>query len=242
MTDKTIIVTGGARRIGAAICRHLHEGGYDVIIHYHTSESAAVTLADALNDTRSGSAHVIQANLATADYVDFIQKAAGFTGRLDALINNASVFFPTPLDSLSQDSWQKQVEINLKAPLFLSQAARHWLRKHHGCIVNITDIYAKRPLMDHTVYTVTRAGLSAMTRALARELAPDIRVNAIAPGAILWPENMENHHKQTILDSIPLLRLGDPLDIARSVLFLIEEANYLTGQVISIDGGRQLTR
>lgn len=241
MGTRTVIVTGGARRIGAAICRYLHEAGFSVIIHYHTSRSAADALSDELNRKLPGSALPVQADLVTTDYAEFIQTAVKFTGRLDALVNNASVFFPTPLETLTDENWQTLMNINLKAPLFLSRAASHILGKHHGSIINISDIYAEVSLRDHLVYCMTQSALSSMNRSLACELAPDIRVNAIAPGAILWPEDIDDTHKQSILNNIPLQKTGHPLDIARSVYFLMEEATYLTGQVITIDGGRQLT-
>ncbi len=241
MTEKTILVTGGARRIGAVICHHLHAQGHALIIHHHHSVSAANQLADQLNSERTDSAFLLNADLTDLDANAFIQQAVSCTGNLDVLVNNASVFFPTRLDALTEKDWQQLVNTNVLAPLRLSQAAAAYLKTRRGTIVNITDIYASRPLKDHSVYNLTQAALESMTRNLARELAPEVRVNAVAPGAILWPENSDTETQQKLLQSIPLQRTGTPIDIARAVQFLIEAADYLTGQTITVDGGRQLT-
>lgn len=238
--NKTAIVTGGARRIGAAICRHLHACGLDVIIHYHTSDAAAEALAVELETQRPGSVRLLKADLAEVVFEDLVREALAFNDRIDVLINNASLFYPTPLDDLSEDNWQEMLNINLKAPLCLSRCTAGYLARQSGCIINITDIYAEVPLTDYVIYNLTQSGLTRMTRQLARELAPGVRVNAIAPGAILWPEHRSAGHEQAILERIPLQRIGDVMDIARAVEFLINDAGYMTGQVITVDGGRRL--
>lgn len=241
MTGKTILVTGGARRIGAEICRHMHKRGHSLIIHYYSSESSATTLAKELNSNRKDSAFTLPANLIDVDASDLIRQAVEFTGRIDVLVNNASCYFPTPIDSFSEDDWHKQVSINIKAPLYLSREISPWLDKVAGNIINICDIYAEVPIKEHVIYSMTQSALSSMTRQLARELAPGIRVNAIAPGAILWPEKITVERKKEILELIPMQRIGQVSDIANCVEFLVDEASYLSGQIISIDGGRRLT-
>ena len=238
--NKTAIVTGGARRIGAAICRHLHACGLDVIIHYHTSGTAAEALADELEAQRPGSTRLLKADLAEVVFEDLVREVLAFNDRIDVLINNASLFYPTPLDDLSDDNWQEMLDINLKAPLRLARCAAGYLTRQSGCIVNITDVYAEVPLADYIIYSITQSALMRVTRQLARELAPGVRVNAIAPGAILWPQHMQTGHEQAILERIPLQRIGDVMDIARAVEFLVNDAGYLTGQVITVDGGRRL--
>ncbi len=236
------MVTGGAMRIGAEICRHLHEHGFDIIVHYHTSMAAAGELAASLNNRRADSAWSVRADLGQTDFAALASECAGFNGRLDVLVNNASAFIPTPLATLDKSDWQTLIDVNLRAPLFLAQATRQWLQARRGNIINICDIYASLPLEDYSVYCMTRSALAAQTRLLARELAPEIRVNAIAPGAILWPEGSSETYQQSILNRIPLGRTGTVLDIARSVSFLVEQGHYLTGQVINIDGGRLLRK
>lgn len=239
---KCALVTGAARRIGAAIAGALHGQGADVAIHYRGSESDAAGLAAGMNRSRPDSARIFGADLVQAGAPPaLIDAVTGWSGRLDILVNNASSFYPTPFGSITEDQWLDLVGSNLKAPLFLSQAAVPHLRSSHGNIVNIIDIHAKRPLRNHSVYVSAKAGLHMLTRALARELAPDVRVNGVAPGAIAWPEqDMPEAVKEKIIGEIPLGRTGNPVDIANCVLFLVRDASYTTGQVITIDGGRSL--
>ena len=242
LDSKVALITGGARRIGAAIARTLHAEGMNLIIHYHNSGDNAKTLADELNQHRSGSVALAKADLEkTEDCSRLAQQAIDTFGRIHALINNASAFFPTPLGEISQKHWETLLGVNLKAPFFLSQACAEALTSTQGAIINLTDIYAKRPLPKHLVYSVSKAGLVALTHSLAQELGPDVRVNAIAPGAILWPESGDTQENQEeIIRRTPLGRLGDPGDIAGTVLFLLRDAPFITGQVINVDGGRSV--
>ena len=242
LDSKVALITGGARRIGAAIARTLHAEGMNLIIHYRNSGDNAKTLADELNQHRSGSVALAKADLEkTEDCSRLAQQAVDAFGRIHALINNASAFFPTPLGEISQKHWETLLGVNLKAPFFLSQACAEALTSTQGAIINLTDIYAKRPLPKHLVYSVSKAGLVALTRSLAQELGPDVRVNAIAPGAILWPESGDTQENQEeIIRRTPLGRLGDPGDIAGTVLFLLRDAPFITGQVINVDGGRSV--
>lgn len=242
---KVILITGGARRLGAAICRRLHRAGASVMIHYRSSHDEALALETELNGVRAGSVALIQADLLEpAALPRLVAQTVARFGRLDALVNNASSFFPTAVGEITEAEWNDLVGTNLKAPLFLSQAALPELKKHSGCIVNITDIHATRPMKNHLVYSVAKAGLVALTRALARETGPEVRVNAVAPGAILWPEGgswSDEDARRAIVGHIPLERAGEPEDIARAVAFLIAEAPYITGQVLAVDGGRSVT-
>ena len=242
LNDKVVLVTGAARRIGAAIVTRLHENGARVAIHYRRSAADADQLAASLNALRPDSAMTVQADLLdTQSLPGLIEAVAGWGGRLDALVNNASSFYPTPIGSISEENWDDLIGSNLKAPLFLSQAATPELRKSAGCIVNIVDIHAVRPLKNHPVYGPAKAGLAMLTRSLAKDLAPEIRVNGVSPGAILWPENgMTDSVQQAILQQVPLQRAGEPSDIATCVLFLIRDASYITGQIIAVDGGRSV--
>ncbi len=239
---KYALVTGGARRIGAAIVRALHTNGYCVGIHYRNSSEQAVALCAGLNELRMDSAHVFHADLAQIDDIETLfTRYRRWAGRLDVLINNASSFYPTPVGSVTVDQWNDLIGTNLRAPMFLSQLATPALTDAQGCIVNITDIHAQRPLHNHSVYGAAKAGLAMLTRSFAKDLAPAIRVNAIAPGAILWPEEgLTESVQQQILKQIPLARKGDPSDIAKTALFLIEDSPYITGQIIAVDGGRSL--
>jgi pteridine reductase len=239
---KCALITGAARRIGAAITEMLHDHGANVAIHFRGSESDAAELCARLNQRRAESAHIFHADLAAdGSPAALIDAVVDWSGQLDILINNASSFYPTPLGTITEDQWLELIGSNLKAPLFLSQAAMPHLRSSHGVIVNIIDIHAKRPLRDHVVYGAAKAGLAMLTRSLAKDLAPEIRVNGVAPGAIEWPENgMTDAIKKKIIEQIPLGRTGDPVDIARCVLFLVRDATYSTGQIIAIDGGRSL--
>ena len=244
--NKVALVTGGARRIGREICRTLHASGMKVMVHYGASESEASDLVESLNAIRNNSAGMIWADLCETDELGVLVKSTcSLHGRLDVLVNNASRFYPTPLTELTGDQWQDLVSTNLKAPLFLAQAARRELARTEGTIINIVDIYAERPLADHPVYCAAKAGLVMLTKSLAADLAPAVRVNAVAPGAILWPEDdtedqTNEKNRSEIIDGIPQGRLGDPADIAGAVRFLAQEANYITGQVLRVDGGRSI--
>jgi pteridine reductase len=239
MTRKTVFITGAAKRIGATLARHLHAQGMNVVIHYHSSKQQAIHLRDELNDLKRESAFIINGDLLQTDsYGALIPEITDFTGRLDVLINNASLFYPTPVGHTTHQQWTDLVGTNMMAPYFLAQACHQYLKKNNGCIINITDIYGTKPLKNHPVYSAAKAGLIMLTRALARELGPEIRVNAISPGAILWPESLADDQKQQIISKSVLKREGAPEDIASAARFLIEDADYITGQVINVDGGR----
>ena len=225
-SNKTALITGSAKRIGASIAEHLHQAGMNIIVHYNASETEAHKLVKKFNKIRADSATAIKANLEDKDaYPVLINSTLEFKGNIDVLINNASAFYPTPVDVLNDIQWNEIININLKAPLFLSQLAAKSLRKNNGCIVNIADIHANRPLKDHTVYSVSKAGLIMLTQSLAKELSPDIRVNAISPGAITWPEGMDEKSKKEILNHTALKKTGNMEDISKAVLFLIKDAN-----------------
>jgi pteridine reductase len=242
LNDKVILVTGAARRIGAAIVTRLHENGARVAIHYRSSGDDAEKLASQLNKVRADSAALFQADLSRIDSLpSLVDAIVEWGGRLDGLVNNASSFYATKIGSITEQDWQELVGSNLKAPLFLSQAVADHLRASKGAIVNIVDIHADRPLRDHAVYGSAKAGLAMLTRSLAKDLAPDVRVNGVSPGAILWPENgMTEPVKESILQQIPLNRAGAPEDVAGCVLYLLRDATYVTGQIIPVDGGRSL--
>lgn len=242
LNGKVVLVTGAARRIGAAIVTRLHENGADVAIHFRSSSADAGSLANRLNKKRSGSAATFQADLLDmAQIPALIETVIEWRGQLDALVNNASSFYPTPVGSITEAHWEDLVGSNLKAPLFLSQAAASELQARHGAIVNIVDIHSRRPLRNHSVYGPAKAGLAMLTRSLAKDLAPEIRVNGVSPGAILWPEDgMTDAAQQSILRKVPLQRPGDPDDIAGCVLYLLRDADYVTGQIIAVDGGRSV--
>lgn len=236
------LVTGAARRIGAAIARTLHEAGMNVALHFHRSSDEAHALHRELNEKRPRSATLLQADLHDIDrFPKLINGVLESWGRLDALINNAATFFPTPIGSISREQWDALIDSNLRAPFFLAQSAMPALAERNGCIINIADVHADRPLRNYSVYSISKAGLVMMTKSLARELGPAVRVNALAPGAILWPEDeMDSTTKQQIVDRIALKRQGEPAEVARAVLFLIRDASYTTGQIIAVDGGRSL--
>ena len=242
LEGRVALVTGAARRVGAEIARQLHAAGADVGIHYRHSGTDANDLVARLNERRPGSAAAFQADLLeTAALPALVAAVCDWRGGLDILVNNASTFYPTPLGEITESHWEDLVGSNLKGPLFLSQAAAASLRERNGSIVNIVDIHAQRPLRDHLVYGPAKAGLAMLTRALAKELAPEVRVNGVSPGAILWPEGgMSESAKATILDQVPLARPGDPADIAGCVLYLVRDATYVTGQIIAVDGGRSI--
>lgn len=239
---KCALITGSAKRIGAMTSRLLHQAGYNVIIHCRLSHQAADELAGELNKLRANSAKVIRGDLNDETIYDhLIHQAHQCWGRLDVLVNNASSFYPTPIGSITMDDWDNLINSNMKAPLFLSQAAAPYLRETQGCIINMVDVHAQRPMKEHPVYCAAKAGLSMITLSLAKELGPEVRVNGVAPGAILWPDNdMPEQTQQIILQRTALKRPGEPMDIAKTILFLVKEANYITGQIIAVDGGRTL--
>lgn len=241
-SDRVALVTGASRRIGAAIVRGLHAAGYRVLLHYHRSADEARQLAEELNAERPGSVVTQQADLDdTAALSGLVNQAINAWGHLDALVNNASTFYPTPLGTVTESQWDALLGSNLKAPFFLCQAAAPQLARRQGAIVNLVDVYAERPLKGYPVYSIAKAGLAALTRSLAVELAPDVRVNGVSPGAILWPEQTDGGQTQAdILARIPLARSGSPTDIAGAVRFLLEGAPYITGQIIAVDGGRSV--
>ena len=241
MNNRTAIITGAAKRIGAAITRELHRAGMDVVIHFNSSKDAASQLAMELDQLRPDSARAIQADLKHPDaWPNLINSALSFNGRLDVLINNASAFYPTSFPELTDSDWNEFMDTNLKAPLFLSQLAAPHLSVTKGCIINLADIYADRPLKNHVLYCVSKAGLIMLTKSLAMELAPEVRVNAISPGAIFWHANMSEEEKSEILQKIPMGSSGEAKDISNAVSYLVDGANYTTGQVLVIDGGRSL--
>ena len=240
---KVVLITGAAHRVGATIVRHLHALGMNIIVHYRNSRSAAEELQSELQARRPNSIYLVQGDLLDIPRVPELIKAAyQWHGRLDVLVNNASSFYPTPVAEVSETQWNDLLGSNLKAPFFLAQAADPYLRRQHGCIVNIVDIHAERPLKGYAVYSIAKAGLVMLTKTLARELAPEIRVNAVAPGAILWPEHGANDKTRAqIIAHTALKRQGDPHDVASAVAFLIREAGYMTGQILTVDGGRSLS-
>src|SRR5271155_1987524 len=240
LRGQVVLITGGARRVGAEIARTLHAAGANIFIHYRSSAAAAIALADEFNKTRPRSAAIHAAHLLNAEAPERLVAAAVLEfGRLDILINNASSFYPTPVGTITVPQWDDLMGSNLKAPLFLSQAAAPSLRAQRGLIINMIDIHALRPLRAHPVYSAAKAGLAMLTRSLARELGPEIRVNGIAPEPVLWPDGgMDQALKQEIIGKTALKRHGTPQDIARTALFLAKDAPYITGQIITVDGGR----
>ena len=243
LSGKVVLVTGGAKRVGAAIVRRLHREGADVMLHYRGSEREANALRSELNAARENSVALVQADLLDlAGLAEIVRNAVNRFDRLDALVNNASAFFPTPVGEMTQATWESLIGTNLRAPLFLSQAAAPHLKKTNGAIVNITDIHAERPLKNYVIYSIAKAGLAGLTRSLARELGPEVRVNGVAPGPIAWPEDgsFDEVARQRVISNTILKRTGDPDDIARAVYFLIAEAPYVTGQVMAVDGGRSI--
>ena len=243
LEGKVALITGGAKRIGACIAKTLHQAGMNVVIHYHSSADAARAIQKQLNEQRKHSCLLIQSDLSNHDTLkSIVKESVTQMGRLDVLVNNASAFFPTPLKSASEKDWIRLMDTNLKAPFFLTQAASPYLIKQRGCVINLIDIYAQRPLENHPIYCASKAGLASLTRSFAQSLAPDVRVNGLAPGAILWPEDQHDEvAQQRLLSRTPLKRLGDPQDIANAALFLIRDAPYISGQILNIDGGRTVT-
>jgi len=244
MVRKAVLVTGAARRVGAEIARTLHAAGADVVVHCHRSRADAERLVAALERARPDSTGIVQGDLAgTADLAPLVEEAAARFGRLDGLVNNASSFHATPLAGLEPAAWEDLAGTNLRAPLFLAQAAAPHLRRARGAIVNIVDIHAERPLAGFLAYSVAKSGLAGLTRALALELAPEVRVNGVSPGAILWPEDGEAFppaERERITVQTPLARIGTPGDIAGAVKYLLLDAAFVTGQVLAVDGGRSI--
>jgi pteridine reductase len=245
MNNPVALITGAAQRIGACTARRLHAAGYNIVIHYRSSNREALALAESLNQLRADSAITLACPL---DDVSGLQQlatqAVQHWGRLDALINNASSFYPTPVGSASENDWNALIDSNVKGAFFLSQALAPAIAEQRGAIINIVDIHAQKPLKEHTLYCIAKAGLAMLTQSLAKELAPAIRVNGVSPGAILWPEaggeeSLSAEQKAGIVERIPLERAGEPDDIARTIEFLLAQ-NYITGQIIAVDGGRSL--
>lgn len=244
LEGKVVLITGGARRVGAAVGRRLHASGANLVVHYRSSATQARALKSELTSARGESVALLQGDLLKpAHLASLVKDAVKAFGRLDALINNASSFYPTPIGEIDDKGWDDLVGTNLKAPLFLSQAASRELRKNHGAIVNIIDIHAEFPMKNYVVYNVAKSGLLALTRSLARELGPEVRVNGVAPGTIVWPEDeawKNELARQRIVNQTALKRIGEPDDIAKAVEFLLVSAPYVTGQVIAVDGGRSV--
>jgi len=242
LAGRCVLITGGAKRLGAAIGRRLHAAGANVVVHYHQSRPAADALVAEFEALRAGSALAVRADLHDVAHLpDLAQAALARFGRLDVLVNNASTFYPTPVGSITLQQFDDLIGTNLRAPLFLSQAATPALRESRGLIINMVDIHGRRPLKAHPVYSSAKAGLIMLTKSLARELGPEIRVNGIAPGPVLWPErDLDGALKEEIVARTALKRSGSPDDIASAALFFAAEAPYVTGQVIAVDGGRSL--
>lgn len=242
LAGKAALVTGAARRVGAAIARALHAAGANVVLHYRSSGEEAAALARSLNEARPRSAALAQCDLLDGNAVAGLpHSAARAFGDLDILVNNASSFYPTPLGKIGEDEWNDLVGTNLKAPLFLAQAAAAQLRSRGGLIVNLADIHGMRPLRHHPVYCIAKAGLIMLTKSLARELGPQVRVNAIAPGPVMWPDaGVDAALQEEIIARTALKRTGSPEDIARAVRFLAADASFVTGQILAVDGGRSI--
>ncbi len=241
---KIVLITGGAKRVGAAICRQLHAQGANLMIHYNTSVNEARALQAELNLMRPDSVAIIQGDLLNlAVLPNLISETVKHFGRLDVLINNASTYYPTEIGQINENNWQDLIGSNLKAPVFLAQAAAAELRKQHGCIVNITDMHIERPKKGYIVYSVAKAGLVTLTKSLAHELSPEVRVNAVAPGPVQWPEDnpqFDEVYRQRVINQTLLKRVGEPEDVAKAVKFLIYDAPFVTGHVLAVDGGRSL--
>jgi len=242
LKDHAVLITGGARRVGAEIARTLHAAGANILLHYRSSAAAAAALVEEFNRARAGSAAAASENLLEAQAPERLVAAAlKVFGRLDILINNASSFYPTPVGQITAAAWDDLIGINLRAPVFLAQAAAQSLARQQGLILNVIDIHGLRPLKGYPVYSAAKAGLAMLTRALARELGPEVRVNGIAPGPVLWPEqDMDEALQREIVGKTALKRHGNPQDVARTALFLAKDAPYITGQIIAVDGGRSI--
>lgn len=245
LQGKVALVTGSARRIGAETVRALHQEGANVVVHYHQSVDPACELADELNQLRPNSCHILQADLTDHSQLKgLIDEVVSHFGHLDVLVNNASSFYPTPMGEVTEQQWDDLMGTNFKAPFFLSQLAAPQLRKNRGVIINMVDIHAYRPLKNYPVYTMAKAGLMMLTHSLALELGSEIRVNGVAPGAILWPEqgNHQADDADGILARTALKREGEPTDIADAIVYLVTRANYVTGHILPVDGGRLLNQ
>jgi len=244
LENKVVLITGGAKRVGAAICRELHAHGAQLMIHYNTSIQEARALQAELNLQRANSVAIIQGDLLnTAVLPSLVGETVQHFGKLDVLINNASTYYPTEIGHINEENWQDVMGSNLKAPMFLAQAAAAELRKNHGCIINITDMHIERPKKGYIVYSVAKAGLVTLTKSLAQELSPEVRVNAVAPGPVQWPENnpqFDEVYRQRVISQTLLKRIGEPQDIAKAVKFLVVDAPFITGHVLAVDGGRSL--
>lgn len=245
LQNKVVLITGGARRVGACICRLLHAEGAQLMIHYRNSSAEAHALQAELNSIRPGSAAITQADLHDLSALpEIVSRTINTFGRLDVLINNASGYYATEVGEIGEHEWNDLMGSNLKAPLFLSQAAAAELRKQRGCIVNITDMHVERPKKGYVVYSIAKAGLATLTRSLAHELGPEVRVNAVAPGPVMWPEDnpqFDEAYRNQVVSQTLLKRLGAPEDVAKAVRFLVQDAPFITGQVIAVDGGRSLS-
>ncbi|MEI7916665.1 MAG: pteridine reductase [Methylophilaceae bacterium] len=244
LTKKIVLITGGAKRVGASICRLLHANGASLMIHYRSSANEARSLQAELNLQRPNSVAIIQGDLLNLSVLpSIVQETIKHFGQLDVLINNASSYYPTEIGDIKDEQWQDLMGSNLKAPLFLAQAAAIELRKQQGCIINITDMHVERPKKGYIVYSVAKAGLVTLTKSLAHELSPEVRVNAVAPGPVMWPEDnpqFDELYRQRVISQTLLKRIGEPNDIAKAVKFLIQDAPFITGQIIAVDGGRSL--
>ncbi len=240
--NKVALITGGVRRIGAEIATLLHAKGFRLALHYRNSRTEAKALQQKLNAIRANSVILIQADLHVTKGLNALVKSTlDSFSQLDVIVNNASSFYPTPIDKATENDWDDLIGSNLKAPFFLAQAAAPALKKSNGCIINIVDIHSERPLKAHSIYCIAKAGLAMLTKSLAKELGPKVRVNGVSPGAILWPENdMDELTQQRIVSRNFLKCQGSPTDIAQTVLFLVMNAPYITGQIIAVDGGRSL--
>ena len=240
--NKVALITGGAKRIGAETANYLHSKGINIVITYSKSSAAANALKKELNSKRKDSCHIYKAKFdSNINYKKITMDIIKLFGRLDYLINNASKFYPTKINEVTDKLWLDTIDTNIKAPLFLSKYFYNELKKRRGAIINIIDIHVEPPLKDHIIYNISKAGLLALTRTLAKDLAPKIRVNGVSPGAIMWPENeSSNNKKLDILSKIPMKSTGEPADIAKTIYFLLEQSPYITGQNINVDGGRRL--
>ena len=244
MNKKTqiAIVTGGAKRIGASICRRLHKSNINLIIHYKTSEKEAISLRDELNKQRKNSASLIQADLLDPkSYSKIINEAIKKYGQLNFLINNASTYYPTKINQIDQLNWDNLIGSNLKAPLFLCKEAAPFLKKKNGSIINITDAHITKPKENYIIYSIAKAGLTTLTKSLAQELGPEIRVNAVAPGPVLWPENsneFNSSYRKKVISQTMLKKVGEPDDVAKAVEFLLLNSNFITSHILNVDGGR----